>query len=102
MSGSMQIFVIEQRLYELEEKVFKFLKDANDRLTAYEIKMEKYEEFLMGYEGGSRLPKKVQDIVDGKPEEIPNTRKKLISIKKENVEKEEKKKLLRIKDGEQR
>jgi len=102
MSGSMQIFIIEQRLYELEEKVFKFLKDANDRLTAYEIKMEKYEEFLMGYEGGSRLPKKVQDIVDGVPEKITKSKRLLIKIKKDNAEKEEKKKLIRIKDGEQR
>ena len=102
MSGSMQIFVVEQRLYELEEKVFKFLKDTNDRLTAYEIKMEKYEEFLKGYEGGSRLPKKVQDIVDGEPEKITKSKIKLINIKKANAEKEEKKKLIRIKDGEQR
>ena len=99
MSGSMQIFVIEQRLYELEEKVFKFLKDANDRLAAYEIKMEKYEEFLMGYEGGSRLPKKVQAIVDGEPEKIPKSKIKLINIKKANAEKE-KKRLMRIKNGE--
>ena len=101
MSGSMQIFVIEQRLYELEEKVFKFLKDVDDRLVVYEIKMGKYEEFLKNYEGGIKLPKTIENNLKGHVEEISKSRRKLISIKKENAKKEEKK-LLRTKEREQK
>jgi len=96
MSGSMQIFVIEQRQYELEEKMNKFIKEVNDILNLYKIKMEKYEEFLKNYEGGVKLPKTIQDNLNGHVKEISKSRKKLISIRKENIEKEEKK-LLRTK-----
>ena len=61
MAGSMQILVLEKGLYELEEKVKKYLKQIEEKVDLQDEKFKEYEKFLRGFEGGTSFPKKVEE-----------------------------------------